>query len=218
MHLRWATGLVLSLLAACAPVISDRLEGTVVGISDGDTLTLLATGEQRVKIRLAQIDAPEHSQPWGARSRQALAELVFERSVWVQIDDIDSYGRTVGRVFLGELDVNAEMVRSGQAWVYRRYATDSQLFVLEAEARVEERGLWSLPAAQRIPPWQWRQDRRGNGSGLSRSTGVADVRCGTKQYCKQMDSCEEARFFLQQCAVSTLDADQDGTPCELLCQ
>lgn len=159
MVLRWTTWIFLSLLAACAPVASDWLDGTVVGVSDGDTLTLLTTGDQRVKIRLGQIDAPEGSQPWGDQSRQALTQMVFQREVRVQVTDIDSYGRTVGGVFLGDLDVNAEMVRSGEAWVYRRYVTDKQLFVLEDQARAGGRGLWSLSEAQRIPPWQWRHNR-----------------------------------------------------------
>ncbi|MCJ7555874.1 MAG: thermonuclease family protein [Gammaproteobacteria bacterium] len=218
MLLRWTAWIFLSLLVACVPVASDRLDGTVVGISDGDTLTLLATGDQRVKIRLGQIDAPERTQPWGNRSRQALAEVVFQRTVRVQVTDIDSYGRTVGTVFLGDLNVNAEMVRHGAAWVYRRYATDEGLFRLEDAARDQGLGLWSLPESQRVPPWQWRQERRGAESVKSTGVGSADLRCGTKQHCSQMDSCAEARFFLQQCAVSTLDADHDGRPCELLCQ
>ena len=160
MYLRWTAWAFLALLVACAPVAPDRLDGTVVGISDGDTLVLLAAGDQRVKIRLGQIDAPERTQPWGNRSRQALAEMVFQQAVRVQVTDIDSYGRTVGTVLLEDLDVNAEMIRRGAAWVYRRYAVDEHLFVLEDQARAAKRGLWSLPEPQRIPPWQWRQNER----------------------------------------------------------
>jgi len=218
MCLRWTMWIFLLLLVACVPVASDRLDGTVVGISDGDTLTLLSAGDRRVKIRLGQIDAPERTQPWGNRSRQTLAEMVFQRTVRVQVIDIDSYGRTVGTVFLGDLDVNAEMVRRGAAWVYRRYATDERLFRLEDAARDQGLGLWSLPESQRVPPWQWRQAGRGAEAVISTGVGVADLRCGSKQYCRQMDSCEEARFFLRQCALSTLDGDHDGRPCELLCQ
>jgi endonuclease YncB( thermonuclease family) len=215
---RWTTSILLCLLAACAPVAPDRLDGVVVGISDGDTLTLLATGDKRIKIRLGQVDAPERKQPWGDRSRRALAEMVFQRTVWVRVTDVDSYGRTVGTVFLEDLDVNAEMVRNGAAWVYRRYATDERLFLLEDAARARGLGLWSLPESQRIPPWQWRQEGGADAPVKSSSAAGADLRCGTRQYCSQMDSCEEARFFLQQCGVTTLDGDHDGTPCELLCR
>lgn len=215
---RWTTSILLCLLVACAPVAPDRLDGVVTGISDGDTLTLLATGDRRMQIRLGQVDAPERKQPWGDRSRQALAEMVFQRTVWVRVTDVDSYGRTVGTVFLEDLDVNAEMVRNGDAWVYRRYATDERLFLLEDAARARGLGLWSLPESRRIPPWQWRQEGRGDVPVKSASAAGAEPRCGTRQYCSQMDSCEEARFFLQQCGVTTLDGDHDGTPCELLCR
>ena len=86
--------------------------------------------------------------------------MVFQQAVRVQVTDIDSYGRTVGTVLLEDLDVNAEMIRRGAAWVYRRYAVDEHLFVLEDQARAAKRGLWSLPEPQRIPPWQWRQNER----------------------------------------------------------
>ena len=73
---------------------------------------------------------------------------------------IDRYGRTVGKVYLEDLDINAELVRYGHAWVYRRYAKDKTLFDLEAEARENQLGLWTLPEEQRIPPWEWRRGKR----------------------------------------------------------
>jgi micrococcal nuclease len=60
-------------------------------------------------------------------------------------------------VYVGDLDVNAELVRRGAAWVYRKYAKDPSLFALEAEARRAERGLWGLAEAERVPPWEWRR-------------------------------------------------------------
>jgi endonuclease YncB( thermonuclease family) len=72
------------------------------------------------------------------------------------VQDTDRYGRTVGRVFAGDQDVNAEMVRRGAAWVYRRYSDDPDLLRLEQAARAEKHGLWRLPEAQRVSPWVWR--------------------------------------------------------------
>ncbi|HWX50526.1 MAG TPA: thermonuclease family protein [Roseomonas sp.] len=74
--------------------------------------------------------------------------------------DTDRYGRTVGRVWVGGTDVNAEMVRRGAAWVHRRYSRDPALLVLEQEAQQARRGLWALPEAERVPPWDWRRQKR----------------------------------------------------------
>jgi endonuclease YncB( thermonuclease family) len=138
----------------------EEYSGRVVGITDGDTLTLLTDGNRQVKIRLAEIDTPESGQPYGKRAKQELSELSFNKTARVQVQDIDRYGRTVGRVFVDGVDVNAEMVKRGAAWAYRKYARDGALFKLEDEARREKRGLWSLPESERVPPWEWRHKRR----------------------------------------------------------
>jgi endonuclease YncB( thermonuclease family) len=77
--------------------------------------------------------------------------------------DTDRYGRSVGRVFVDGVDVNAEMIRCGAAWVFRKYVRGRTLFNLEREARQEKRGLWCLPESQRIPPWEWRYIKRSGG-------------------------------------------------------
>lgn len=131
-------------------------QGKVVGITDGDTLTLLVN-QKEIKIRLSQIDTPESGQPYGSRAKQALSNLAFGKEAIAKVEDIDRYGRTVARVYVGNTDVNAEMVRVGAAWVYRKYATDDSLYRIEAEARDAKRGLWSLPESDRTPPWEWRK-------------------------------------------------------------
>lgn len=128
------------------------LHGRVVHIADGDTLTVLVDHEQ-VKVRLAEIDAPEAHQDYGQRAKQALGNLVFGKVVFVDDEGKDRYGRTIGRVRLGQLDVNAEMVRTGYAWVYRKYAEDQSLYALEREAREARRGLCASDV--RVPPWEW---------------------------------------------------------------
>src|SRR3569623_1063620 len=132
---------------------AQTLQGKVVLIADGDTLTVLGDHEQ-VKIRLAEIDAPESHQDYGQRAKQALGNLVFSKEVGGK----DRYGRTIGRVLLGDLDVYAEMVRTGYAWVYRQYAKDKSLYALEDEARAARRGLWASDV--HVPPWDWRMERR----------------------------------------------------------
>lgn len=135
----------------------ETIIGKVVGVHDGDTLTMLDDSKTQIKIRLAEIDAPESRQPYGSRAKQELSELAFGRSAAVQVQDIDRYGRTVGRITVDGVDVNAEMVRRGAAWVYRKYAKDQSLFTIEEQARDAKAGLWALPEADRMPPWEWRK-------------------------------------------------------------
>ncbi len=150
MSLRVAGLAVLTFASASACAI----EGEVVSVHDGDTLTVLAARKQ-IKVRLADIDAPELGQPFGKRSRQALAELCFRKLAVVEDRGPDRYGRTIGRVACAGTDANAEQVRRGLAWVFVRYAaSDSPLYALESDARQARRGLWTdaLPVA----PWAWR--------------------------------------------------------------
>lgn len=133
----------------------------VVAIADGDTLTARC-GEpgayEQVKVRLSAIDAPERKQPFGTRSRQALAELCFREQAEIRVRDRDRYGRTVADVQCRGQDAGTEQVRAGMAWVYDRYAKGYQaLYPLQAEARAAHRGLWSQPA---VAPWEWRRERR----------------------------------------------------------
>lgn len=190
-----------------------------MAIADGDTFTLLTDEKEQKKIRLAEIDTPEKAQPYGQRARQTLSDLVFGRRVKVNQTDMDRYGRIVARVYQGNLDVNAEMVREGAAWVYRQYAKDQSLFALEDEAKAAQKGLWALPKAQQVPPWEWRR------VGVKAEKPVKTVTktdeqysCGSKRYCKEMSSCEEARYYLEHCGLTRLDGDGDGTPCESLCR
>jgi len=146
-----------------------ELTGRVVAIADGDTFTLLMTDKQQVKIRLAEIDAPESGQPYGTKSKQALSGLVFGKDVRVVVQTIDRYGRTVGRPYVGGIDVSAEMVRMGAAWAYREYLKDKGLLTLEAEAKTSKRGVWGLSEAQNVAPWEWRRngDQEGAAEGCN---------------------------------------------------
>jgi micrococcal nuclease len=134
------------------------LQGKVVHIADGDTLTILTNANEQVKIRLAGIDTPEKAQPFGKKAKQALAALTFQKQASVEVETKDRYGRTVGRVLVGRLDVNAELVGQGMAWVYRKYTDDQKLYALEAKAKHAKRGLWATDHP--IEPWLWRKGKR----------------------------------------------------------
>lgn len=140
------------------PAYAD-MAGNVVGVHDGDTLTLLVDNQRQVKVRLADIDAPELGQPFGTVSRQALSSLVFGKHITVTDEHPDRYGRTVGQITVPcptapACSVNAEMVREGMAWVYTRYNSSAALPGVEAEARAARRGLWAAPSP--VAPWNWR--------------------------------------------------------------
>lgn len=154
-----AAALVLAAAALAAAGATRVLEGRVVAIRDGDSFEL-RVGKRRVGVRIHGIDAPERGQAWAERSKQALARRVAGRDVRVLEVDVDRYGRHVGEVYADGVCVGCELVREGHAWVYRRYTHDPVLLDLEAQARAARRGLWSLPAAQRTPPWEWRASAR----------------------------------------------------------
>jgi endonuclease YncB( thermonuclease family) len=189
----------------------------VVTVTDGDSISVAVDGKDALKVRLFGIDTPEHDQPYAREARQALVRLVSGRGVRLETHGSDRFGRLLARVFRDELDVNAELVRLGAAWVYRKYSDDEALLALEREARAEKRGLWALPASERVPPWEWRHPDAPTEPATQPARG-ADYVCGAKTYCREMTSCAEARFYLKQCGLTRLDGDGDGVPCSSLCK
>lgn len=127
---------------------------TVIGISDGETLTLLVD-EKPLKVRLANIDAPEKEQSFGERSKQSLSELCWGKEASYKEQDLDRYGRIVAVVTCDGVEVNRAQVERGMAWVYPKYNKDLTLPRIEAIARKDRRGLWSN--ADPVPPWEFRR-------------------------------------------------------------
>lgn len=194
------------------------ISGLVVRVVDGDTLEIEDGRDSPISIRLAQIDAPESTQPYGGRSSEALSVLTLGKLVRADIVDRDRYGRSVAEVHVEGLHVNAEMVRLGHAWAYTRYARSVEIIELEDEARREGRGLWKLPLEDRDAPWIWRAEKRAHSRASSEPREAADRSCGSKRTCKEMVSCAEARFYHRTCQLDHLDGDGDGTPCESICR
>lgn len=139
------------------PAQREVISGVVVGVADGDTLTIYGAKEQ-LRIRLAEIDAPEKVQPFGQRSKQSLSQLCFERKAVVEVHGRDRYGRVIGRVICDGVDANAIQVSRGLAWVYRDYASDRLLLAFEGAARASRVGLWVDPDP--VAPWAWRKASR----------------------------------------------------------
>jgi micrococcal nuclease len=152
----------LFLLSLLSPSVqADILRGQVTKVVDGDTLYVLDADQSRYKIRLAGIDTPERAQPFGAKAKQYLLELVGGKPVEIVWSKRDRYGRIIGKVIYNDTDINLAMVRAGLAWWYRKYANeqspaDRVLYeAAEDEARTERRGLWRDPNP--MPSWRWRR-------------------------------------------------------------
>ena len=164
----------LLLAAACATPAAE-LEGKVVGVSDGDTVTVLDATKTQHKIRLAGIDAPEKGQAFGPRAKENLSSLVFARPVRIEWTKEDRYGRKVAKVWVAEpgctvpscpktLDAGLAQLTTGMAWWYRKYAREQSVEdrgryeFAETEAKARRAGLWR--DAEPIAPWDWRRSRR----------------------------------------------------------
>jgi endonuclease YncB( thermonuclease family) len=133
------------------------LTGKVVGVTDGDTVTLLV-GTTQKKIRLAEIDAPEKSQPFGNQSKIALSQKVFGKTVKANVRATDRYGRSVAIITVDGRNINQEMVREGMAWRYVQYSSDPETASAEMQARASRTGIWSIPYSQ--PPWEYRSSKK----------------------------------------------------------
>jgi len=159
--------LALALLfAAAGTACADTLTGVVIVVIDGDTV-LFKPGHDSprsrnfLKVRLADIDAPEHDQPHGAAATRTLKALVLNQRVEIDTVATDVYGRKIARIRKGSLQVNAELVRRGYAWASARYRRNAALLDAQRSARRAHRGLWQDRAP--TPPWVWRRDHSARG-------------------------------------------------------
>jgi endonuclease YncB( thermonuclease family) len=160
---RIALAVFLGLLLVSAALGQEVFRGKCVGVHDGDSVTLLVTGNVQLRIRVAFLDAPELGQPFGYRAKQAMSDLVFGKEIAVYPHAIDRYGRTVGVVYVDWVDAGLELLRQGLAWTYTRYLPEASADIqasyrqAESEAQQERRGLWADPNP--VPPWEFRHPR-----------------------------------------------------------
>jgi endonuclease YncB( thermonuclease family) len=207
----------LLILLAPLPAAAAQWSGTVVGISDGDTLTVLSTEKRQVKIRLAEIDAPESKQAFGTQSKKSLSDLCFKKPVVVDDHSTDKYKRTLGRITCDGIDANAEQVKRGMAWAYKQYLTDQSIADLEEQAKLAGAGLWA--DENPTPPWEFRHGGKSSTKSSSKKTASSSsFECAGKSKCGEMSNCAEANFYLNECGLSRLDRDHDGVPCESICR
>ncbi|WP_028455356.1 thermonuclease family protein [Chitinilyticum litopenaei] len=178
---RILAGVVVVLaLAACLPQLGEErgergekgkpqrgavLSGEVVGVADGDTVTLLTPDKTEYRLRLAYIDSPEKKQAFGQQAKKALSDLVYRRQIEATITDVDRYGRGVALLTQDGRAINLAQVESGHAWFYRQYAKKAlsrgefaRYAAAEDAARQAQQGLWR--DRDPTPPWEWRKQQR----------------------------------------------------------
>ena len=148
---------------------SSSASGKVVGVSDGDTITVLKDNKP-IKVRLSGVDCPESHQAFGAAAKKFTSDQCFGAVVKVNDYGKDRYGRAIAEVILPDgRSLNRELIKAGYAWHYKQYSKDRSLTALEAEARNERRGLWA--DAHSVAPWDFRHGatamRKSGGSGQS---------------------------------------------------
>lgn len=144
---------------ALQPAYADEITGEVTAVSDGDTIKVLSSNTI-YKIRLTGIDCPEKSQDFGMKAKQFTSNLAFGKTVRVNFQKRDRYGRILGTVFLPDgTNLNEAILANGYAWWYQKYSpADGKLSQLEAKAKGNNEGLWSQPNPQ--APWNYRKSKR----------------------------------------------------------
>lgn len=205
------------LLSLCSLAQAEEFDARVIAVMDGDTALLLHDGK-KIKVRLVNIDAPESDQEFGKESRLSLVNQVLKKQVHVDSKAVDIYGRMVAEISVDGRSVNEEQVQSGMAWENSHFHGDKHYLKLGNDAKQARRGLWAK-SVKPISPEQWRKTHLAKSHDSRAATSPhVNTACGKKHLCSQMISCEEAKIYLLQCGVQTLDGNGDGVPCESLCQ
>ena len=203
------------------------LEGRVTHVGDGDSLWLApAAAGAPVELRLVGIDAPEICQAWGPEARRALADWVLGRQVSVETVGRDVHGRTLGTVYLDGRNINLLLVQEGHAWSARFKYDRGPYVAAERMARALGRGLNQGGAAleprefrrQHGPCWgapaQAPHTASAAASAAAPAPASASRHCDGRLHCSQMNSCDEAVWFLRNCPGVRMDGNRDGVPCE----
>lgn len=138
-----------------------QISGQVAYVIDGDTFQLSSHKLGDIRIRIAEIDAPELHQPYGQKAKSYLRDLIESKDVICNITEKDRYGRYIAKINVPgtrNIDVAAEMVRAGYAWHYKKYSASQELANIEMKAKLKKKGLWSAQDA--IAPWLYRQQQK----------------------------------------------------------
>lgn len=152
---------IFILILLFTPAIALAWSGEVVGVHDGDSITVRRASGKSAKVRIYGVDCPELGQPDGDKARALTARMLLGKTVQViPAQKAKSYKRVVGGiVLLGDMLVLQDaLVSSGLAWVDDRYcklAVCDLWRLHQREARAAGRGLWRDKSP--VPPWVWRR-------------------------------------------------------------
>ena len=183
---------ILTVIILCALVVLAQnniqvvIEGKVVRVADGDTITVLDKDNKQHRIRFQGIDAPESKQDFGQKSKQSLSDLVFGKQVTVIYSKMDKYRRVVGKIMLDGKDINIEQIKAGMAWHYKKYADEQppedrvSYAKAEQEARAAKIGLWQDPNP--TPPGDYRQKVKAERWGAPPPEGTVIGNKNSKKY------------------------------------
>jgi len=166
--------ILLLLFSSSLPAYSQSITGKVISVADGDTITILTSEKEQIKIRLSAIDTPEKKQAYGQKAKDFTSSMVAGKNVTIEKETIDKYGRTVAMVLIDGLNLNKEIVKQGHGWVYRKYCQKAfcgEWLELEREAREAKIGLWA--DSKPVPPWIWRHGEKNNDNSSVTSNSVA---------------------------------------------
>jgi len=214
--MRLLSFLIISIILVLPANAAELIKGRVVGVSDGDTITVLQDNKQ-YKIRLYGIDTPEKKQDFGQKAKQFTSGLVYRQKVTVIPKDKDRYGRTVGIVYINNKCLNEELIINGLAWVYRKYCNDTDCkrwSLQEAIAREKKLGLWIYDDP--VPPWEYRKNNRNSSYQLNEIPKTRSVYHGnTRSNVFHQKGCSQ--FNCKNCRerfTSRSDAIREGyRPC-----
>lgn len=133
------------------------LTGKVIGVKDGDTVVVLDSLNNQITLRLAEVDTPEKSQPFGTKAKQFTSEQIYLKTIKYVVTDTDRYGRSIAMIYYDEDSkyLSAEIIKAGMGWHYKRYSASKELALLEDNAKKNKIGLWidNNP----IAPWEYRK-------------------------------------------------------------
>lgn len=135
-----------------------KLTAKVVGIKDGDTVVVLDSLNNQTTLRLAEVDTPEKSQPFGTKAKQFTSDQIYLKVIKYVVSDTDRYGRSIALIYYDNDNkyLSAEIIKAGMGWHYKRYSTSTLLANFETKAKKDKTGLWidNNP----IAPWEWRKN------------------------------------------------------------
>lgn len=159
MRIKWSFILIAILFCHANSALAQKFQVKVVKISDGDTFTAINRDNLQLKFRIWGIDAPEKEQAFGTKSKEHLSSLIFGKTITVDVQKQDGWGRYIAYVFTPDnKDVGTEMLTAGMAWQFIEYDQSEKYRAAESQARKSKKGLWS--DSHRIAPWEFRKKKK----------------------------------------------------------